>query len=127
MNERLERLLDKMEKGLDAGVDFLGEQVPPYAEEILAWHFLAHTGSCVIMLLSACVLGRVAFKLMRPCLDELDKDWLDRSEPVIWGFIISCILTGCCLFISAWDGVQAAKAKIAPRVVIIDHIKEELK
>lgn len=40
MNERLERLLDKMEKGLDAGVDFLGEQVPPYAEEILQWHFI---------------------------------------------------------------------------------------
>lgn len=127
MNERLERLLDKLEKGLDAGVDFLGDQIPPYAQEVLEWHFFVHGLPSVLLFVASGLFLVAAVKTGRIAKGELAKSYLDRVEAWFFAFVASVCLALLCLLCSLMEGVKAAKAKIAPRVVIIEHIRGELK
>lgn len=101
-------------------VDFTAEQAPLYCQEVLNWSFYTSLVSGVICLL-------IAFSgvfLIKP----VKKAWDDHSNEAI--AIFGPIWIICCMFflaIGISDISHAAKCKIAPRMVIIEHFQNTLK
>jgi hypothetical protein len=127
MNERLESLLSKIEKSFDTGVDFLGEHASPYAQEVIAWHFWSNAITAVAFLAASLVLGSLACFWVKRAAKELGKCILDQDgHPFVFA-AITVALTAVLAIFCLGHAASAAKAKIAPRVIIIDHIKGALK
>jgi hypothetical protein len=89
--------------------DFVGDQAPRVAQEVEWAIFLGIVLFCLLAALKACI------KVMKE-----DSDFVPPFVFTIIGLVIVAPLFVCCLD-------NAVKAKVAPRVVILDYLEGKLK
>lgn len=125
MNEELQRklieYLSKIEGGIERAVDFSAEQVPLVIQELIQWTIVEHTiyaatWGCLamffVMLLGLCIIRR----------EKWDPE--DPTFPVLFIGIPSFVcatLTGAQVVI---NGSVALKAYLAPRLFVLEYLKD---
>lgn len=118
--ERLNDLMDWVGSTAKATEGFVIEQAPLVAQEIVAWEFWGCIGHASLFLAFA-IAGTLTIRLLwRKDKDGnlLVDDEAARFVPSILGGI-ACVA----FVVAAADyGIHAIKAKVAPRIVIIDYV-----
>lgn len=107
------------------GLNLAGEQVPLYLKELITyefWHcFLWGSFYLVGMILTACLSKRFHTNLV--------KDWDNDSTGPMWLFALAFALIASIGFAinSAQEFDSAIKAKVAPRVIVVEKIQALIK
>ena len=127
MNEeirmKLIEYLGTMENSVSKAVDFSAEQAPLYVQEVCMYGFTSNmviTVVCAVLFcLGSLVTPSIAFVLRK----QTD---IDFWAPVICAGIIQC-MTIIPLVEGIDHGLEAYKAKFAPRVYIVEQISQAIK
>lgn len=116
LNESGAELIDWLRGVAEKGGEFVAEQAPLLAEEIVAWHFWSSVFMAVVLLLGAafvfCVSAVIWFKARRVFWDDYG------PEPVL---ILPFIVVSLLLVFAASNCYEAVKASVAPRIVLIEY------
>lgn len=138
MNEELKakllQYLEYIEQGVHKGADFVAEQTPLYVQELLAWHFWSYIGDATLFLLPAVVLtvgGRWLWNYGSPERNKASDQRTNAENDFVFGTtLVPCfayaIAVGL-MFGVIGKSFHAAKAKIAPRVIVVEKLQEALR
>lgn len=96
--------------------NFAAEQTPLLVQEYLAWAFWSSLFYGIAFLVVAVVCGITTYKLVRKAWCESD------NEPLFILSVVPCVVCFLCCFGTFDSFVDAAKVKIAPRVIIVEKI-----
>jgi hypothetical protein len=101
------------------GGDFLAEQAPMLAQEIVAWHFWSSVFCAVIVVLIGSIVAVTCGVLFRYEVTSKREYW--TPEPA--AFSVFGVLIGFAIAIGGggFHGYEAVKAAVAPRLVIIEY------
>lgn len=128
MNENTEmninEAIDWLQQTGGAIQDFAVEQAPLYCREVVAWEFWYGMAGCLGGLLLLTVGGlllRKGFAITREGKGK-GLSYCEREDPFGWmGSAILLLVLGTIL--SAGSATKAIKAAVAPRLVIVEHLK----
>lgn len=119
LQETLLTYLSQMVEAAKDGVNWTVDQVPLVVQEYLTWMFTMNVIVACIFLVVACGLGYFARRLYLWGQDECD-------DAVIVSVIIGVLGVGGCMAGFIYNGLNAVKIKVAPRVVIIEKAADIL-
>jgi hypothetical protein len=116
MKSKVLQYLQGMESRLGKAEGFVIEQAPLYVQELLMWHFWSNMlGAAVLLVIAAVIAGLFVYAVR--------KDYETLPAAILIGIpICFCFLIGSTLLVSS-----SVKAKIAPRLVVVEHIKGQMK
>lgn len=100
----------------DAG-EFVKAELPMVVSEYVSWCLVSHSIGCVLSVIGA-VLGAI---LSCKTWGWINKPNADGLEPLI--VIPICFCLGCFAG-SVQNGLQATKAYVAPRIIVLEKIHE---
>lgn len=117
IQESAKGLIDWFTQTASASEDFIIEQAPLYAQEVVAWAFwsgviAAAIGSFVLVLCLAASLW-----VLWKAKSEDDESYLVMFLPIV-------VVVAVSLGVTAPLVSQAVKAHVAPRVVILEHVQQ---
>jgi hypothetical protein len=125
MNEELQKSLGQILDWCNQGGDFVKEQAPLYAQELISFYILERSlAIAFILIFMAAMLYSIRFLPKK--VDRKVDGYLadnDARSFAIGGMLFVFVTLAICLFSSACD---IAKAKMAPRVLIVEHIQGKL-
>lgn len=118
--DKINELLTYLASTVQAGTDFAIEQAPAVAQEIVAWSFAFH-------LFWAIACGIVAIAGLSLMLAGIVGAWRggssdDCASAVLLGLVVLAVF----ILPACVNTALAIKAKIAPRVVVIDWVSSRL-
>lgn len=117
--DKLNALLDFVKSGAEKTTDFAAEQAPLIAREIVAWQLwtsLVGIAFGLVMLFVVCV-----------CLAVCIRNKWKEEPPVIICGIVGLILGIGVIPVICVNTHKTIKATVAPRLVVIDYLKSEVK
>lgn len=120
LRERLLSYLENLEKAAESGADFVIEQAPLYVQELITWE-IAHGVLWAVFFLLLCL--PFLWLIARPLAILREQE----NEDGVGGWIltVTCLaLIAVWLSIATTHAAYAMKAKIAPRVVIVEKLTE---
>jgi hypothetical protein len=116
MQSKVLEYLQGMEARLGKAEGFVIEQAPLYVQELLVWHFWSNVCLALVLFLIAVI---VAGLFTYAC--KVDRETLPAA--ILFGIpICFCFLFGTGLFVA-----ESIKSQIAPRLVVVEHIKGQMK
>lgn len=125
--------MSKVEGVVQNMSDFASDQIPLVIQEYLAWQF--YSGLVILILLLTCssLAGGLGLNFLR-IRKNVDKDNPDRSEysrnsskeGYMICSVISFLLSVVFFFFSFMPAYDMVKVKVAPRVVLIDWLKDSV-
>jgi cytochrome bd-type quinol oxidase subunit 1 len=114
--QNINEAIDWLQKTGGALQDFATEQAPLYCREVVAWEFWSHTiyaAACVIGLM-LCVYA--AYRIISEGVKQDAAEALPVAVvPAVASVFLACLLVG--------QISDAAKAHVAPRLVIVEHLR----
>lgn len=110
-----EKVQTELVAWIKAGGEFVEAQAPLYAAEVVNWHFY----SSVFVVICCVVLCVVSLAVSGLALMGCDSKRIDFFGPVC---IISLVVSAFSLLPIGFGAADAIKAKVAPRVVIVEHL-----
>jgi len=116
MQSKVLEYLQGMESRLGKTEGFIIEQAPLYVQELLVWHFWGNVClASVLLLIAAIIAGLFVY--------AVKKDYETLPAAVLFGIpTCFCFLFGSGLFVA-----ESIKSQIAPRLVVVEHIKGQMK
>lgn len=102
--------------------DFAVEQVPLYCREVVAWQLwtgIAGVVAGMLILAAGGTLLRKGFAIMK---EGKGKGYCEREDPFGW-MLPAIILLACGTMLVAGASLKAVKAYVAPRMVIVEHLR----
>ena len=121
--ERLSKWADKLEVAGEKTVDFSSAEIPDI-REVLAWEFW-HS----VMAGSACLVGLIALVIVGYVIYRATKkaDYTIGDPECGIPIMLECFVSIGLIAGIIVNTSQAVKVKVAPRVVIMDKVKEQLR
>lgn len=114
--EKLNQTLDWIGETASQGKDFVLEQAPLYAQELIRYEIISSLIFCSLFLVAGVVGLVLLFKSMKEqCPGEVDRFYLGMGAMSVIPFS---------LFGTLETGMDAIKAYTAPRVVIVEHLRD---
>lgn len=116
-------------KGLATeGEEFVREQAPLLAQEIIAWRFwenAVQAAAWLVLMVAMICIATIMFRLMAKLLraEEGCEDDADKFVVFTIVFAVTAILAICSGFGLMDDGREAIKAAVAPRVVLLEELR----
>jgi hypothetical protein len=121
LTKRITSYLDAVEQSASKAGEFISEQTPLLAQEYLAWEYWSNAICMPFIALAAIAVGILVAWMVRASKDAscMDREIALHGATVIGGlaFPVCALLFGVCL-------MNAAKVVIAPRVVLMEAVKE---
>lgn len=118
-------LINWLKDAAESAGEFVQREAPLVANEIVAWHFWSSVGGIAFCSLAASLAWGVAgwFFLRWKAFGYELRDGQKGEGCGILFFALT--LTGFAIFLPGlgFNGYEAIKAKVAPRVVIIEYIR----
>lgn len=133
MNEELKillnqygiELLEKVKTGIDLSTDFLGEQLPIVAQEIINWGIGKAIFWTIVMFTITAFFITFCFYCRKKANEKMEAEngveW-DGNSAHSWGAIISFCLAILFFVITVNYGVNIVKISVAPRVYLIEQL-----
>lgn len=119
---RLSRWADSMEEKAGKVADWGSEEVPEYIRELIQWEITSNLlliGALVVVIVVAAFALRVLYYRVA-INDKLPEEVM--SLLVAFLGVPAIIVIGVSTFHSYWAAERAAKAYVAPRVVVVEKI-----
>lgn len=120
IESKLTGYMDKAEGVAIDAYELLIEQSPLIAEEVVRWHFYNGVVSGIVALVFA-MAGVVISYCVYKCIKQATEEE-EFAIPV--AALTACIIVVLPAMLSFDFFRDAVKAKVAPRIVIIDYIKD---
>lgn len=118
--QNVNEAIDWIQKTGGSLQDFAVEQAPLYCREIVAWELWSSLS--IVVGTSLCLI--VAYLLLRKLWSRFDEGGGSADEPLAYGILVTGLVSIVC-FCFLVNGVYGAvKATVAPRIVIVEHLKE---
>jgi hypothetical protein len=124
MNDELQKqasdIAGWLKESAAKGGDFLAEQAPLFAQEVVAWHFWSSVFLAIVFSVVGIALAISAFVCLRYSL----QDGASEGQCVCCGAafcVCGLISMGCLLGAVPANGYEAVKAAVAPRIVIVEY------
>ena len=117
MNENMQA---ELAEWIKKGGEFVEREAPLYVSEVIAWYFWSSTlaAAASFAVLAACIFAMFKFRKM-----ILKKEYgAPTPEGALVGMIGGCIALVCLILGLTWT-CEAIKAKVAPRVVVVESLK----
>lgn len=114
--QNVNEAIDWLQKTGGSVQDFAAEQVPLYCREVVAWEFwsgVALMGGALLVLL----VGVLTLRKVRKLLDD------DEESVIGSGVAFSIFIILPCVMAVTHGARRSIKAAVAPRVVIVEHLK----
>jgi len=135
---RLTKYLDALEAGITKGGEFAQEQAPEVAREIIGWHIADNLMWFVFLLLvgalcyglaraSKSAIGPMPVKQPGEMHFEFDPKFLHWAALRFLSVFIPLAISVAVYVAAFTSGMAAVKGLIAPRLVVIEKIREELR
>ena len=132
LEQKMMTTLDWVGEVADGSKEFILEQAPIYAQEIIAWHFWSNTIVAVLCLISLIPLIKYTNKWLKRIKDIKEENkglsvlyGQDVEGPIAIVSLLVCTIIVVILMASS-SSIDAAKAKMAPRVLIMEHFRGNL-
>lgn len=115
--QNVNEAIDWLQKTGGSVQDFAAEQVPLYCREVVAWEFwsgVALMGGALLALLIGTAIFRKAWKAYG------DDEEFVAGASILFGIflLVPCLIT------ITYGASSSIKAAVAPRVVIVEHLKD---
>jgi hypothetical protein len=111
-------LLDWLKTSAEAGSGFLVEQAPLYAQEVVAWQFLCGVIFSVVFFAAALCFIAIAIRgFYRANANPRDEEAYCNVSMFLLAVSVVLVVFG------SMFTADAIKAKVAPRVVIMEHVR----
>ena len=124
MNEEMQLKVLEYLQGIESRIGkaegFVLEQSPLYVQELVSWYFCFYVAMCCVSFL-AFVFVVVFARCIYNIKEDHGVNW--RGEGVFIGVLGGILMLTICIA----SGMSAVKVYVAPRVVIVEHLKESLK
>lgn len=124
LRESLSDVLQWVQLSAEQSKDFVIEQAPLVAQEFVAWTFWESVITAVAALLSAVLSAWCCLLCVRKCNDE--RDAFGGPEWTMGSMLCACTTIGLCVLFLC-SSLTAVKAKVAPRVLIIEKVSTLVK
>lgn len=102
--------------------NFAIEQAPLYCREVVAWEFYSGT----LGIIGSLVIITTGFVILRKGLTLIKegkgKSYFERPDPFGW-MLIAIILLVIGMMMITGSSIKATKACVAPRLVIVEHLR----
>ena len=119
-----QELLDWIKQTAERGGAFLEREAPLYAQEVVGWYFWSNTIQAAALIPAALVLGFLSWKLCRLSIQySPDPSSGGVEVPLGMGGALAGVLCAISAGFAVASIVNATKATVAPRVVIVEHIR----
>lgn len=122
IKQRIESYLDTLEKGANTATEFAIEQAPLVVQEFLAWEFWSNV-TIAAFSLAAFIVAALALKFIRKV--SLKKPFDDCDFFIVFvgsAISLAAIIISTLAFASSTR--HAVKAKVAPRIIILEKVRE---
>lgn len=102
--------------------NFAAEQAPLYCREVVAWEFLAGVTGVIAGLFILIISTFLAREGMKIHIRNEGKSYFDKEDVSSWvipakiGGFIGLVMVGL-------SSVTAVKAHVAPRIIIVEHLR----
>lgn len=122
MNEQLQqavqKLIDKGVSGIEAGADFLQQEIPEYVMQLLMWHGVYNFMLMAVSLLGLLLWGVAEVKIFKKLktMDINEQDWTFRYLGL--GSVVRVIPL---LIVCASMNLEWLKIWIAPKVWLVEY------
>jgi NADH:ubiquinone oxidoreductase subunit 5 (subunit L)/multisubunit Na+/H+ antiporter MnhA subunit len=114
------QLLDWVQETAAAGQDFISREAPLYAAEVVSWYFWSSIFLMLVML-SVAVMAFIIYRYAARWFTTAETH--DEKELAATASLVSLGLMLVFLGFSAHQGYGAVKAAVAPRMVVIEHLR----
>lgn len=126
MNEELQAKMIKYFGGLENAVektmDFTVEQAPLVVQDIITWGIVSSLITVALLILLIVVSRFLIKKLVAIVVEGVQEEDKKFAAVAIWG--IYCVLAAIPTTISIQESLTAAKAYFAPRLYVLEEIKD---
>ncbi len=113
-DQAIAELIDRTVNGIDAGTEFMQEQLPDYIHQLLAWFFWYNVAWATIWLVFMLALLFIAYRLYKIDADP------DNKEATVF-FLFGAVPMVPCFFISIDFWMDALQVHIAPKVFLVNY------
>jgi purine-cytosine permease-like protein len=121
----LDQFLNKSLEYLSSAEAFLKAEVPAFVQEFMTWKYyeaMLSIGSKLFIAIILIIAANLLYKRYKKLYTE------DRHDPDFVPYIVFSIVSGIaafCMVVSLWEPIHTmVKIKVAPRVFLIEQVKE---
>lgn len=127
MEQEMQKMLGALLEWAQQGGAFVKEQAPLYVQELLAWRFWSAAmtaGLCAAVFIVAFKVNRW---VTRRYSEETEAHGFMAGEPFFAGAVVTVIACIGSLVMGIGATYSAVKVKVAPRVVVVEALREAVK
>jgi len=125
LQQALATILTKATQGIDAGVQFLGEQLPDVAQQLLMWRMVANLFWVVVAMVV--LAGLVSTWIVLHKRKMLTDQWGDLSDTGILMLFVSFFIGVPSVIVFFAASLEAIQIYFAPKIYLIEYAAKLLK
>lgn len=122
--DKSDELVAFLLESLKSSKDFLAEQIPEVAKEMLAWGTAYYSVGVTCFALAALLFLLLARFCCKRLAKEEDKD---KREITIGVFLVSCVAILLFMLLTIYPTCQLLKIRFAPRLYLMEEITAMVK
>lgn len=122
-NERLSRYLDYLESNMKDATEFAKEQAPLVVQEFLTWEVYQGIIYGTLVLLTITTIAILLHKAFKTLTRE-QVILTDNEENICFVQILTAAVLGAILVLTVPCVMRGLKAYVAPRVVVLEQVKQ---
>ena len=119
-DQAIAELIDRTLNGIDAGTEFMQEQLPDYIHQLLVWFMWYNIVWAMVWMLGVAFCAFCAYRLWR-----IDRDPENKEESAY--FLIGAIPGMSMFFVSMHWWLDALQIYVAPKVFLVNYASGLLK
>jgi len=134
MQQALIKIIEKANSGVDASINFLGDQLPDVVHQLLTWGLLSSVVSCfvcVFVVMAGAITLKKTFAAIESAKDKKQTNWAyyiyssgitgSIEGGAVMSILLSIILSGISIMAFIVNMFDALKIVFAPKIWLIEY------
>ena len=134
MQQALIKIIEKANSGVDASINFLGDQLPDVVNQLLTWGLLSSVVACfvcVFVVIAGAITLKKTFSAIESAKDKKQTNWAyyiyssgitgSIEGGAVLSIVISIVLSGISIMVFIVSMFEALKIVFAPKIWLIEY------
>ena len=134
MQQALIKIIEKANSGVDASINFLGDQLPDVVHQLLTWGLLSSVVACfvcVLVVMAGAITLKKTFSAIESAKDKKQTNWAyyiyssgipgSTEGEAFTLILLSIVLSGISIIVFVGNMFDALKIVFAPRIWLIEY------
>ena len=134
MQQALIKIIEKANSGVDASINFLGDQLPDVVHQLLTWGLLSSVVACfvcVFVVIAGVITLKKTFSAIESAKDKKQTNWAyyiyssgvtgSTEGGAVISILLSIILSGISIIVFIANIFDALKIVFAPKIWLIEY------